>query len=81
MPQAVIPFQAGPKAFFISIFVIMIILQLLSRIFGMLVFWWESISVSNEKDFRRPTFERVMKFLLMRKVDPFKDIERDIIAS
>jgi hypothetical protein len=81
MPQAVIPFQADPKAFFISIFVIMILLQLLFRIFGVFVYWWERINVSNEKAFHRPAFERVMNFLLMRKVDPSKDIERDIIAS
>ena len=80
MPQAVIPFQADPKAFFISIPVIMIMLQLLFRIFGMFVYWWEKINVSNEQDFRHPIFERVMNFLLMRRVDPSKDIERDIIA-
>ncbi len=81
MPQAVIPFQADPKAFFISIFVIMIMLQLLFRIFGVFVYYWEKINASNEKGCRRSAFERVMNFLLMRRGDPSKDIERDIIAS
>jgi len=77
MPQAVIPFQAGPKAFLIGIFVVAVALQIIFQVSSRFIHLWDRFYVSKEKMFRKRASVGVFGSLLMGNIGLSEDVERD----